>query len=909
VTQVFLSYAGTDRESARNIAQELGASGVGVWWDQEGIGWGDNWIDKLQQSLGECDAYLILVGEQGVRRWVKAELLVALRRHFEEEMPIFPVLLPGVTAERLPPFLSVFQAASLDRTDVRELAGRLLSAAGEAAHPEIDEDVCPFPGLEAFEEDDARFFFGRQGETLDALRKFGPGLDGVYRRWLQVEGPSGVGKSSLVKAGLIPAIRQGWLDETPRRDGGRWRHVAILRPGTDPIENLAQALSLSLGATSAALQMGELYKTLRNGNDPKALRHILRQHVPEGGFLLVVDQLEEVFTLTRDEALRAGFDTLLAEALVDMDGPLHLVTTIRSDFMMRFAELPRLQALLNESAGRYFVPPIGLSGLRDVVRSPARLARLRWSEPTLPDRIVEAAVSEPAALPLVGYLLRLLWDRARKRGDRTLSAEDYRTLGGVGGALARDADGLLENLGREGKERARRLLLELVSPGLHSEDTRRTVTRAAALRAAGGDERAEEVLNRLSGQRDPNRPREAGAAPRLVVVSSPPSGAVDSDESLVDLAHEALLRRDREKRPYWETLRIWVDRARKELEARQLTELLAERWDKAGRPWRGEVLARSRQLRDFRRAGRAAEGAAAAYLRASRRLAYLRASGLGVVALLVVGMGAFGGFVYREGISVRASVAILLMRTGLAGPAVPEMVRIPGGRFTMGSVDGNSDEQPPHEVTIGTAFQMGKYEVTFDEYDVFVIVTHHRRPGDEGWRRGDRPVINVSWWDAVAYARWLSKQTGRHFRLPTEAEWEYAARAGSATKYWWGNAVGENRSNCYGCASRWDGKQTAPVGSFEPNPFGLYDVHGNVYEWVQDCYRYRYKDAPYTFSEDAPDDGSAWEPERPEDCGDRVLRGGSWNAGPDDVGSASRSSTSPIIRSSVVGFRLARDIE
>jgi formylglycine-generating enzyme required for sulfatase activity len=159
-------------------------------------------------------------------------------------------------------------------------------------------------------------------------------------------------------------------------------------------------------------------------------------------------------------------------------------------------------------------------------------------------------------------------------------------------------------------------------------------------------------------------------------------------------------------------------------------------------------------------------------------------------------------------------------------------------------------------------------------------------------------VINVSWKDAVAYAEWLSKQTGKRYRLPTEAEWEFAARAGTTTSYWWGDEVVENRANCRGCGSQWGGEQTAPAGSFKPNPFGLYDTAGNVWEWVQDCWHDSYKGAP--------GDGSAWEE---EGCGQRVMRGGSWGNGPEDVRSAGRSRNYPDSRSIHVGFRLAQDIK
>jgi formylglycine-generating enzyme required for sulfatase activity len=163
-------------------------------------------------------------------------------------------------------------------------------------------------------------------------------------------------------------------------------------------------------------------------------------------------------------------------------------------------------------------------------------------------------------------------------------------------------------------------------------------------------------------------------------------------------------------------------------------------------------------------------------------------------------------------------------------------------------------------------------------------------------------VISVSWEDAVAYAEWLSQQTGKHYRLPTEAEWEYTARAGTETAYWWGDEIGKNRANCNGCGSQWDGKQTAPVGSFKPNPWRLHDTAGNVYEWVQDCWHKNYAGAP--------EDGSkVWETEGSGDCNLRVIRGGSWNDWPRLVRSATRGGHVPGLRANTLGFRLAQDLD
>ena len=252
---------------------------------------------------------------------------------------------------------------------------------------------------------------------------------------------------------------------------------------------------------------------------------------------------------------------------------------------------------------------------------------------------------------------------------------------------------------------------------------------------------------------------------------------------------------------------------------------------------------------------------------------------------------------HRGGAGSKARIIVETVKPRIPSFPMPEMVTIPAGSFRMGCLSGrdceNDAEKPVHEVKIDS-FEMSKYEVTFEEYDAFTDATGRERADDEGWGRGRRPVINISWDDAVAYTQWLSSQT-EHYRLPSEAEWEYAARAGSTTKYSWGNDIGDNRANCDGCGSRWD-RQTAPVGSFSANRWGLHDMHGNVYEWAQDCLKDNYRGAPA--------DGSAWESGY---CFYRVFRGGSWDYGPWFLRSAYRNGYIANARFNYIGFRIVRD--
>jgi formylglycine-generating enzyme required for sulfatase activity len=234
------------------------------------------------------------------------------------------------------------------------------------------------------------------------------------------------------------------------------------------------------------------------------------------------------------------------------------------------------------------------------------------------------------------------------------------------------------------------------------------------------------------------------------------------------------------------------------------------------------------------------------------------------------------------------------LKNGSKGPL---MAGLPGASYMMGS-SGNSlnfDEGPRHQVTL-TGFSISKHEVSFSEYDRFARATGRRLPHDEGWGRKDRPVINVSWHDANAYAAWLSKQTGKTYRLPSESEWEYAARAGSLEQYWWGGAADTVPANCFNCGSKWGGSRTAPVGSFVANNFGLHDMAGNVQEWTQDCYRAGYADAPV--------DGSA---RLAPECTQRAVRGGAYTSPQDSLRSARRGQYDQDTRLDNLGFRVVRE--
>ena len=230
-------------------------------------------------------------------------------------------------------------------------------------------------------------------------------------------------------------------------------------------------------------------------------------------------------------------------------------------------------------------------------------------------------------------------------------------------------------------------------------------------------------------------------------------------------------------------------------------------------------------------------------------------------------------------------------------PDCAEMVVVPPGDFEMGSRD-TPFESPPHKVTIAAPYAIARRETTFAEWDACVAAGGcSHKPDDQGWGRGNRPVIDVSWQDARSFVAWLARKTGKNYRLPSEAEWEYAARAGTLSKFWWGKDAGKSNANCDGCGDV-SLHKTVPVGSFRPNGFGLYDTSGNAYEWVEDCWNDSYARAPK--------DGTAWTSGQ---CSQRVLRGGSFANNSSAAASAARFRYDFDVRYYANGFRVVRDLQ
>jgi formylglycine-generating enzyme required for sulfatase activity len=402
---------------------------------------------------------------------------------------------------------------------------------------------------------------------------------------------------------------------------------------------------------------------------------------------------------------------------------------------------------------------------------------------------------------------------------------------------------------------------------------------------------------------------------RLLVTATPQGG-----ETYAEVAHEMIFRR-------WRKLRDWITAEREFLAWKTGLEAACRGWKntpdsaKSGALLMGASLKQAQSWRakrgedlpaldrEFIDQSTKRESKVKARARLTRALVYLAL--LGIIAGIV-------GWISQSYLR-RQWYWYTQVRPHVLSPGVeqamkpgdkfrecaegcPEMVVVPAGELMMGlstkEEDRTSSENPQHKVTIAAPFAVSEFEVTFDEWDTCVTYGDCDPQILDDFGRGRKPVINVSWSDAQRYAAWLSKMTGKSYRLLSAAEWEHAARAGTRTSYSWGDEIGKGKANCVGCGSEWDGKRTAPVGSFAANAFGLHDMHGNVSEWVEDCYHPNYAGAPA--------DGRAWT--TGGDCSSRILRGGGWNDGPVNVRSASRGSARIFLRSNSLGLRVARTL-
>jgi formylglycine-generating enzyme required for sulfatase activity len=920
----FLSYNSQDLGLMQSLAEALRRKDpdAKIFFAPKSLRAGGLWLPELARAIAEATAFVLLIGEKGIGAWQVIEYYEALdRRVKEHDFPVVLVLLDGQQAPGLPFLRQLHWVIAADPASEKSLAKLMDAASGGGAPPvELWRHTAPYRGLYAMTESDADFFFGRARETAEAIGA----LAADANKLPILLGNSGVGKSSVAQAGVLAALmRQSWPDtaEAP----GLWpsvfdasRHWCFLnlKPGNEPVQSLVETF-VRVWQLDAVDPESEKRKEkwvhdlldgsvmLRNLLNATQARYRDELHQPEPpAFLIYIDQGEELY-VRAEERQRRRFSEVLAQGVADPR--LYALMSMRADF---FGELQRDEPLYNAHR-QINVPPLREPELREVVTRPAKLLSARFETDGLADiitrRASEDSVRDVGALPLLSYTLDDMWGQMVKRGDGKLRlpAQSFE----LGGVLVDRANAFLTS--HPGAEDALRRIftLKLATVREGEEPTRR---RAPRSEFTEGEWRLVTEL--------------ADHPYRLLVTATPETG-----EAYAEVAHEAVFKR-------WEKLRDWIAAEREFLAWRTGLEAVRRAWQKTPEDMKTDALLMGAALtqaqswltkraqdlpaadQDFIAQSTNRENKARARARRVQALVY--ALLVGIIAGLIGWMNQSyikeqaNWFVVMRPFMVAQVLPYVLSPDAERGlkpgksfrecaTDCPEMVVVPAGEFTMGSSPSEKghydNEGPQHKVTVARPFAVSKYAVTFADWDACVSVRgcpQEGRAGDAGWGRGNRPVIYVSWDDAQVYVAWLSRMTGKRYRLLTEAEWEYAARAGTTTAYYWGGEIGKNNASCNGCGSQWDDKQTAPVGSFVPNGFGLYDMHGNVWSWVEDCYHPSY--------DGAPTDGSAWPG---GDCNFRIVRGGSWSLVPQLLRVASRTRFTTGNRSYFdLGFRVGRTL-
>ncbi len=747
----------------------------------------------------------------------------------------------------------------------------------------------PYPGLKAFTPEQANIYFGRGREVDQLLAHFAD----FKVRFVAVVGVSGSGKSSLVKAGLLPRLRSGIVGHAPWSD-------LLFTPGErgdNPFLAMAYALNAALNLTDQTEKdiARKLQISSENGEKyteaEACLRSLLPKSSPNAELLLVIDQFEELFTQCRQEACK-DFLAMLDDVVTLPR--IRIIVTMRADFYEQAIRIPTIANLLRRDRGTFPLDPPGIGALHQMIVKPAEAAGLELQD-GLAQRLLDEAGSGPGAMALIAYTLNQLYERGKS--SQYLGIDAYIAFGGVKGAVEQRAKAALENLPKLINEKIDTVLSALFGALVEVNEQEVATRRRAQLELLSDD--AKLIAERLI---------EA----RLLV-----SGQGEANQPMLEVAHEIVL-------SGWGRLRDWVKDHASAIRTRRDLEQAATEWDGAGQT--SSALRTGSILKRYEGAAEPFSPIAKAYLNACRRRRVWFRSGLAGLGVLTAGFLVLLFHLNKSAYPPSLATKALLVEIGIWPVSTPNMVTVPAGSFAMGSENGDSDERPVHTIVFSRPFELGRYEVTFDEYDLFAAATGRAKPNDQGWGRGQRPVINVSWDDAAAYAQWLSERTGLHYRLPSEAEWEYAARAGTTKPRYWNETTEQNaeatdpacsyanvfdRQNRnritstyagitwqpFNCADKFP--FTAPVGQFKPNDWQVYDILGNVWEWTQDCYIGSY--------EDFPKDGTARETDK-EACSRRVVRGGSWGFGPHFVRSADRDRFTPGNRGDDLGFRLARTL-
>jgi formylglycine-generating enzyme required for sulfatase activity len=878
---------------------------------------GGFWLPELAKGVAEATAFVLLVGDKGLGPWQVIEYYEALdRRVKQHDFPVILVLLDGQPAPGLPFLRQLHWIISADPASEQSVGHITQAAAGASSSPsELWRHTAPYRGLAAMKEKDSDYFFGRDDKTIEAIRA----LEAMPDKLAVLLGNSGVGKSSLAQAGVLAAIRRQSWPETAKNTG-EWppafsecRHwcVLSLKPGTEPVRALVEPFirlwEFDPTDPRRDTRLNEWIESLvEDRSTLRGLINATEERFQQQGrakppaFVLYVDQGEELYARAEPRQGRC-FSRILAEGL--SDPRLRVLMSLRADF---FGKLLNDQPLQDVSH-KIEVPPLREAQMLEVVSKPAALLGVRFESKHLAADIARRAAEESStdagALPLLSYLLDDMW----KSKDPTWD-----------GVLRLPAPAI--ELGRVLVDRANAFIAE--HPDAEDKLRRIFAMKLATVREDGEPTRRRAFRSEFSDEEWELVSDLADHPNRLLVTAS-----TETNETFAEVAHEAIFRR-------WDKLREWIAVEREFLAWRSGLEVARRAWAATPEAAKADALLmgaaftqaqswfekRGEDLppldRDFIEQSIARERKTQARARLVRTAIY----GLG--AAIILGLV---GWIEQASVAEewrfltvtwpyeRANVRPYVLSTAKEQALkpgesfkectqnCPEMVIVPAGNFIIGSPAGEKgrwpDEAPRHEVVFAKPFAVSKFDVTFDDWDACVAYGDCEQHVSDGWGRGRQPLINITWVDAQRYVSWLSRMTGESYRLLSEAEWEYAARAGTQTAYPWGDEIGKGNADCDGCGSQWDDKQTASVGSFAPNAFGLYDMNGNVWQWVDDCFHDDYTGAP--------SDGSAW---LSGSCGRRIVRGGSWLNEPRVLRSANRIGQPIEFRSDYTGLRVARTL-
>ncbi len=807
---LFISYSRRNSDFVSRLRDDLKARGVPYWIDQEGLSPGTpNWERAIRAAIETSSAVLWIVSPAAYEsEYVSSELAVAEMY----KRKVYPVWADGDNWIACVP-LGRHNIQYVDMRGNGYAAGlnQFLTALGKADSelvvppeeaPDLPPDAPPrnpYKGLEAFHEDDVDDFFGREGLVASLAERLRAQLADDSARFLAVLGPSGAGKSSVVMAGLLPALKH--KDAIPGSAG--WHYLPTIRPGAHPMERLAGAFAALTASADPTKVLTKLY-TL----GIEALNFAFDM-IPAERVVLYIDQFEELFTLAKDDGERQEFISLLSGAATEPNGKLIVLLSMRADFLDYPLNYPQLGSLFDKYTA--LVQPMSIPELRDAIQKPARQSGLSFDDGLVADIVFALRGQDKAlagALPLLQFTLERLYE---ERDGSTLTREAYERMGGVGGAIGTHSEAVYQSLPEAAQDTLGQVFLPLVNI---DEETGEPTRRRAPLADVVADPDAKTLVDAFVDNGLLQRGREG-------------------ERRYLEVTHEALLRS-------WNTLVTWIAEVRGDLHTLRELRKAAAMWEA------------NNHSRDFLWLGDRGQEAQAMMARLKPDLNEIERAFARPEAEHLLDEIADIETLHprRSEISTRLhQLKHTLPGAGVREDGLPDMIWLP--------VDGSNGiykfEFGEFEVK---PFFIAQYLTTYVQFQAFVDHPNGFE-NPEWWRDmpqeyqkqsvGDpkQPYTNyprdsVSWYQAVAYARWLDAKlreanllpdASLQVRLPTEWEWQWAAMAGvKAQKYPWGEWDGRRCNTSEAGIAR-----TTAVGMYPHGraTYGALDVAGNLDEWCQ----------------------------------------------------------------------------